>query len=83
MVVEATITKADLAKCAEHYGQLNADVFQGNAPGTVIYKTFIGTMDLDTRALVGAHHFDTVKFDPDTARLSFKFSTLPGVKKCQ
>ena len=81
MVVEATITKSDLAKCAEHYGKLNADVFQGNAPGTVMYRTFIGTMDLETRALVGAHHFDVVKADADAT--AFKFSTLPGVKKCQ
>lgn len=81
MVVEATITKADLAKCAEHYGKLNADVFQGNAPGTVIYKTFIGTMDLDTRALVGAHYFAVVKADSEAP--AFKFSTIQGVKKCQ
>lgn len=81
MVVEATITKADLAKCAEHYGKLNSDTFQGNMSGTVIYKTFIGTMDLDTRTLVGAHHFDVVKADAEAP--AFKFSTLPGVKKCQ
>lgn len=81
MTIDATISKADLAKCAEQYGKRNTDAFQGNAPGTLAYRTFIGTLDLDTRALVGAHHFDVVKPDADAA--AFKFSTLPGVKKCQ
>lgn len=81
MVVEATISKPDLAKCAEHYGKRNADTFQGNAPGTLSYRTFIGALDLETRQLVGGHHFDAVK--PDAEAPAFKFSTLPGVKKCQ
>ena len=81
MVVDATISKPDLGKCAEHYGKRNADTFQGNAPGTLSYRTFIGSLDLDTRQLVGAHHFDVV--NPHAEAIAFKFSTLPGVKKCQ
>jgi hypothetical protein len=72
MTIDATITKADLAKYATYYGQRNADAFNGALPGTLVYRTFIGAMDLDTRALVGAHHFDVVK--PDADAPAFKFS---------
>lgn len=72
MVVESTISKADLARLASNYGKRNADQFNGAAPGTLVYRTFIGTMDLETRALVGAHHFDVVK--PDADAPAFKFS---------
>lgn len=72
MIIEATITKADLARLAALYGKRNADAFNGAEPGTLVYRTFIGAMDIETRALVGAHHFDVVK--PDPAAPTFKFS---------
>ena len=78
MVVDASITKAELARCAENYGKRNADTFHGAAPGTLVYRTFIGSIDLDTRALVGAHHFDVV---PVAEAEAFKFCSLPGMKK--
>ena len=72
MIIDATISKADLARLATHYGQRNADAFNGALPGTLVYRTFIGAMDPETRQLVGAHHFDVVK--PDAAAPTFKFS---------
>jgi len=79
MVVEATITKSELAKCAAMYGKRNADEYHGAKPGTLTYRTFIGAMDLESRALVGAHHFDVVS--PAADAETIKFSSLPGATK--
>ena len=77
MVVESTITKSQLGECATHYGKANAKPFNDAAPGTLIYTTFIGTFDVESRMYVGAHHFT-----PGKAEATFDTNKLPGVKKC-
>jgi len=77
MTIDATITKQQLAECAAQYGKRNSKAFRDAAAETLVYTTFIGTFDIDSRTFIGAHHFT-----PGTAEASTDFNKLPGAKLC-
>lgn len=72
--IPASIAKKELPKFAEHYVKVNAKRFGEHAPGTLRYQTFIGTMELPSRLLVGAHHF--TECSPNIADESVDFNKL-------
>ena len=78
MNVNATITKADIGKCAARYGCTNAKPFGDATPGTLRYETFAGAINPATGRYEGAHRFRVTPASPDAA--SYDFSKLPGVK---
>jgi hypothetical protein len=58
MEIPAAITKAQLAEFGRNYGRSNIDPFCGYNAWELIYKTFIGEFDMDTRLYVGKHYFE-------------------------
>lgn len=79
MEIAATITKADLAQLSRSYGGRNTKEFRGHEPGTLIFVTFAGRIDLQSKNYVGKHIIEVADSPPIGNEPAFDFHMLPRI----
>lgn len=81
MEIPANITKAHLAEFVPHYGKANAAPFREHEARSLVYRTFAGALDPDTRLYCGVHCFDP-NANPEAETTDFDALFGEGEQPC-